>query len=110
MSRITIDLIRKRCEHNEGEISTLEEITLHQENIVKIELIDKLCKHLKILLLQNNLIAKIENLNKLKRLEYLNLAINNIEIIENLEGLESLKKLDLTINFIGDLRSVKKLR
>ncbi|CAK9805540.1 Dynein axonemal assembly factor 11 [Anthophora quadrimaculata] len=110
MSRITLDLLRKRSEHNEGEISTLEEIALHQENIEKIELIDKTCRHLKILLLQHNLISRIENLSKLKKLEYLNLALNNIEVIENLEGLESLKKLDLTVNFIGDLRGVKRLR
>ncbi|XP_034947440.1 protein tilB homolog [Chelonus insularis] len=110
MVRITVELIRKKSEHNEGEISTLEEISLHQENIEKIELIDRLCRHLTILLLQNNLIAKIENLNMLKKLEYLNLALNNIEVIENLEGLESLEKLDLTLNFIGDLRSIKSLR
>ncbi|XP_076657840.1 touch insensitive larva B [Halictus rubicundus] len=110
MPGITLDLIRKRSEHNEGEIATLEEIALHQENIDKIELLDRACRHLKILLLQNNLIGKIENLGRLKRLEYLNLALNNIEAIENLEGLESLKKLDLTVNFIGDLRAVRKLR
>ncbi|XP_011879320.1 PREDICTED: protein tilB [Vollenhovia emeryi] len=110
MVKITLELIRKRSEHNEGEISTLEEIALHQENIDKIQLIDRQCRNLKILLLQHNLISKIENLNMLKRLEYLNLALNNIELIENLEGLESLKKLDLTINFIGNLQSVKNLR
>ncbi|KAI4493926.1 hypothetical protein M0804_002102 [Polistes exclamans] len=110
MVRITMELLRKRSEHNEGEISTLEEISLHQENIDKIELINKVCRNLKILLLQYNIISKIENLNMLKRLEYLNLALNNIEIIENLQGLESLKKLDLTVNFIGDLRSIKNLR
>lgn len=110
MTRITFELIRKRSEHNEGEISTLEEIALHQENIEKIELIDKTCRHLKILLLQNNLVSRIENLSRLKELEYLNLALNNIEAIENLEGLESLKKLDLTVNFIGDLRGIKRLR
>ncbi|XP_066595105.1 dynein axonemal assembly factor 11 [Prorops nasuta] len=110
MVRITVELIRKRSEHNEGEISTLEEISLHQENIDKIEVIGRLCRNLKILLLQYNLISKIENLNMLKRLEYLNLALNNIEIIENLEGLESLKKLDLMVNYIGNLEGVKKLR
>ncbi|XP_011057319.1 PREDICTED: protein tilB homolog [Acromyrmex echinatior] len=110
MVKITLELIRKRSEHNEGEISTLEEIALHQENIDKIQLIDRHCRNLKILLLQNNLISKIENLNMLKRLEYLNLALNNIEVIENLESLESLKKLDLTLNFIGNLQSVKSLR
>ncbi|XP_043286857.1 dynein axonemal assembly factor 11 [Venturia canescens] len=110
MVRITLDLIRKRAEHNEGEIGSLEEISLHQENIEKIEVLNQNCRNLKILLMQNNLISKIENLNMLKRLEYLNLAINNIEVIENLEGLESLQKLDLTVNFIGDLRSVDRLR
>jgi len=110
MVKISLELIRKRSEHNEGEISTLEEIALHQENIDKIEVIGRHCRYLKILLLQHNLISKIENLNMLKRLEYLNLALNNIEVIENLEGLESLKKLDLTINFIGNLQNVKRLR
>ncbi|XP_076221208.1 touch insensitive larva B [Nomia melanderi] len=110
MTRITLDLIRKRSEHNEGDIATLEEIALHQENIEKIELLGRVCKDLKILLLQNNLIAKLENLSRLKSLEYLNLALNNIEHIENLEQLESLKKLDLTVNFIGDLRGIQKLR
>ncbi|XP_016836662.1 protein tilB homolog isoform X1 [Nasonia vitripennis] len=110
MPRITMELLRKRSEHNEGEISTLEELSLHQENIERIELLNQACRNLKILLLQYNLISKIENLNKLKQLEYLNLALNNIEVIENLEGLESLKKLDLTVNFIGDIRGVKCLR
>ena len=91
-------------------IGTLEEISLHQEDIEKIEHIHNWCRNLKILLFQNNLIQRIENLNKLKKLEYLNLAINNIEIIENLEGLESLRKLDLTLNFIGELTSVEQLQ
>lgn len=61
------------------------------------------CRDLQILLLQSNLISRIENLHKLKRLEYLNLALNNIERIENLSQCESLQKLDLTLNFIGTL-------
>ncbi|XP_046396134.1 dynein axonemal assembly factor 11 isoform X2 [Ischnura elegans] len=104
--KVTIDLIRKRAEHNEGEVSTLEELALHQEEIEKIEHIQNWCKDLQILYLQNNLISKIENLGKLKKLLYLNLALNNIEKIENLQGCESLEKLDLTLNFIGDLRDV----
>lgn len=83
---------------------------MHQEDIEKIEHIHDWCRDLKILLLQSNLIAKIENLHKLKYLEYLNLSLNNIEVIENLEQLESLKKLDLTLNFIGNLQSVVNLR
>ena len=33
MGRITQELLRKRAEHNDGILSTLEEISLHQENI-----------------------------------------------------------------------------
>ncbi|XP_017156476.1 protein tilB [Drosophila miranda] len=110
MVRITEELVRKKSEHNERMISTLEEISLHQEDIERIEHVQNWCKDLKILLLQSNLIARLENLHKLKRLEYLNLAVNNIERVENLEGLESLNKLDLTLNFIGELTGVESLR
>lgn len=91
-------------------ISTLEELSLHQEDIEKIEHLQNWCRNLKILLLQNNLIGKIENVFKLKHLEYLNLAVNNIEKIENLDELESLTKLDLTLNFIGILTTVDCLK
>lgn len=107
---VTEQLIRKKSEHNELIIGTLEELSLHQEDIEKIEHIQDWCRDLKILLFQSNLISKIENLHKLKKLEYLNLSLNNIEIIENLERLESLTKLDLTLNFIGNLQSVENLR
>ncbi|XP_048658092.1 dynein axonemal assembly factor 11 isoform X1 [Marmota marmota marmota] len=110
MGRITEDLIRRNAEHNECVIFSLEELSLHQQEIEKLEHIDKWCRDLKILYLQNNLIGKIENVSKLKKLEYLNLALNNIEKIENLEGCEGLAKLDLTVNFIGELSSVKTLQ
>ncbi|KAI4888176.1 hypothetical protein NFI96_014763, partial [Prochilodus magdalenae] len=106
----TEDLIRRRAEHNNCEIFSLEEVSLHQQDIERIEHIDKWCRDLKILYLQNNLIPKIENIGRLKKLEYLNLALNNIEAIENLEGCESLKKLDLTVNFVGQLSSVESLK
>lgn len=91
MGRITEELLRKKSEHNEGILSTLEEISLHQLELEKIENLDKYCRHLRILYLQNNIIEKIENLEKLKELEYLNLAVNNISLIEHLEQNESLK-------------------
>lgn len=100
MGRITEDLIKKRAEHNEGVLSTLEEISLHQFEIEKIENLDKYCRHLKILFLQNNIIERLENLEKMKELEYLNIGINNISTIEGLEQCESLTKLDMTLNFI----------
>uniref|UniRef100_H0WXC6 Leucine-rich repeat-containing protein 6 n=1 Tax=Otolemur garnettii TaxID=30611 RepID=H0WXC6_OTOGA len=107
---VTEDLIRRNAEHNNCIIFSLEELSLHQQEIEKLEHIDKWCQDLKILYLQNNLIGKIENVSRLKKLEYLNLALNNIEKIENLEGCEWLTKLDLTINFIGELSSVKTLQ
>lgn len=79
--RVTEELLRKKAEHNEGMLSNLEEIALHQMDIEKIENFDLLCRHIKILLLQNNQIDEMENLNKLKELEYLNLALNNICLI-----------------------------
>jgi len=47
-------------------LSTLEEVALHQSNLARIEALGQLCPKLKILYLQNNLIARIENLHKLK--------------------------------------------
>ena len=107
---ITENLVRKRAEHNNMQLSTLEEVSLHQLDIEKIEYIDKWCRELKILYLQSNLIPKIENVGKLKKLEYLNLALNNIETIENLEGCESLSKVDLTVNFISQITSIETLK
>lgn len=64
------------------------------------------CRKLKILYLQNNIIARMENLFHLKDLVYLNLALNNIAAIEGLHNCEFLSKLDLTVNFI-DFDSLK---
>ena len=106
MGRITQELLRKRAEHNDGILQTLEEISLHQENIERIENLEFYCRHIKILYLQDNIIEKLENLDKLKELEYLNLAVNSIQKIENLEKCESLNKLDLTMNFV-DIENLK---
>ena len=103
-------LIRKRAEHNNLEICTLEELSLHQCDIERIEYIDKWCRELKILYLQSNLISHIENVGRLKKLEYLNLALNNITLVENLHGCETLNKLDLTVNFVAKITSIESLR
>ncbi|XP_008432990.1 protein tilB homolog isoform X5 [Poecilia reticulata] len=110
MVYITEELIRRRAEHNDCEILSLEEVSLHQQDIERIEHVDRWCRELRILYLQNNLIPRIENVGRLKKLEYLNLALNNIQVIENLEGCESLRKLDLTVNFVGLLSSVESLQ
>merc|ERR1711988_2085542 len=110
MVRITVDVIRKRAEHNEGCLSTLKEVTLHQHEIEKIENLDKLCRRLQILYLQGNVIGKIENLGRLRELNYLNLCLNNIRRIENLENNEALEKLDLTCNFVRDPMCIENLK
>jgi len=110
MVRINLDLLRKKAEHNEGCISTLKEVTLHQHEIEKIENLDKLCRRLQILYLQGNVIPKIENLARLRELNYLNLCLNNIRKIENLEHNEALEKLDMTCNFVRDPLCIESLR
>ena len=44
-----------------------------------------ICRSLKILHLNNNLIEKIENINMCVHLVTLNLAFNKIEVIENMD-------------------------
>ena len=56
----------QKAEHNDGCLSTLQHISLHQQNIERIELLGHACRDLRILYLQNNLISKIENLHHLK--------------------------------------------
>ena len=107
--RITDQLLVSRAEHNEGHLPTLEEISLHQQKLEKIEYINRVCADLKILQLQDNCIERMENLGRLRKLEYLNLAMNSIEKIENTEPLEKLEKMDLTLNFIGELSSIRVL-
>ena len=108
VERITRELLKKRAEHNDGVLSTLKEITLHQFDLEKLENLD-LIPQVEILYLQNNQISKIENLTKLKSLKYLQLALNNISKIENLTALESLEKLDLTVNFVKNPMDVLEL-
>jgi len=101
---ITLKLIRKRSEHNECLVSTLEEIALHQEELEAIgPLLGRICgKTLRILLLQNNVISRMDpyDFRPFRSLEYLNLALNNIHLVEGISHLEFLNKLDLTLNFI----------
>ncbi|KAK4299619.1 hypothetical protein Pmani_028120 [Petrolisthes manimaculis] len=110
MVKITLELVRKRSEHNDGELSTLEELSLHQMDVEKMEHLHRWCPNLRILYLQGNLIAKIENVGRLRGLEYLNLALNNLESVSGLERCEALQKLDLTANFITHLTSLLTLQ
>jgi protein TilB len=100
MGFITEELLRKSAEHNDKVLADLEEVSLHQRELEGIDNIERCCRHLRILYLQNNIINKLEGLNKLKELEYLNMALNNVQIIEGIENCESLNKLDMTCNFV----------
>lgn len=66
MVRITESLLVRRAEHTDGMLLSLQEIGLHNQGIERIEVINQLCRHLRILYLQNNIICKIENVNRLK--------------------------------------------
>jgi protein TilB len=104
MRHITLELIRKRSEHNESLVSNLEEIALHKEELEAVgPILGRASgKTLKILLLQNNIIQRLlpADFRHFKSLEYLNVALNNIEVVEGIGHLEFLNKLDFTLNFI----------
>jgi protein TilB len=100
MVRITEELIRRKAEHHDGVLADLEELTLHQLEIERLEVVGSACRKLRILYLQNNIIPKLEGLHHLKDLRYLNMALNNITVIEGLSSCEFLNKLDFTVNFI----------
>mmetsp|Transcript_32691 Transcript_32691/g.63873 ORF Transcript_32691/g.63873 Transcript_32691/m.63873 type:complete len:441 (-) Transcript_32691:162-1484(-) len=113
MVQIDEQLLRGRAEHNDCCLSTLKEVSLHQQNLEGINrALTRLCPELQILYLQHNLINRIQNLKRLKELDYLNMAINNVTKIEGLERNEKLRKLDLTVNFIDldGLLGVEKLK
>lgn len=49
MPEITRELLRKRAEHNEGVLTTLEEISLHQEELESInEVLGLSCRKIKV--------------------------------------------------------------
>ena len=52
MVRITDKLLVSRAEHNDGHLPTLEEISLHQQKLEKIEYINRVCADLRILQFQ----------------------------------------------------------
>ena len=85
MTRLTAELVRKKAEHHDGIIGDLEEVSLHQLELEKLEVVGELCRKLRILYLQNNIIPRIENIHYLKDLRYLNMALNNVQRIEGLQ-------------------------
>ena len=45
---MTHELLKKSSEHNDMCLSTLEEISLHQRELLKIDLLEQFCRKLKI--------------------------------------------------------------
>ena len=77
MVKLTEQLIRKKAEHHDGPLTTLEELTLHQLELERIEpVLGSVCRKLRILYLQNNIIPKFENLHHMKDIRYLNMGLN----------------------------------
>lgn len=84
MPFITLELLKRKAEHHDGPLSELEELSLHQLELERIDVVGTTCRRLRILYLQNNVIPRLENLHHLKELRYLNVALNNITAIEGL--------------------------
>lgn len=63
---ITEDLLRRRAEHNDGMLNRLQEISLAGQSIERVALLNQLCRQLRVLHLQNNLLCRVEGLNRLK--------------------------------------------
>jgi protein TilB len=120
MGQITLDLLRRRAGANGAPLGALRELALHGQGLERgAELLGRACRRLRVLHLQNNLLASTEGLHRLKELECLNLAVNNVRAVAGLGRCESLRRLDLTLNFVGpralrgacaDLRSCEGLR
>ena len=104
MATLTLELVRKKAEHHTDGLSTLQELSLHQLNLLHLTpVLSHATPHLRILYLHNNLLPSslFTSLRRLKSLTYLNLTLNNVtHLPPSLTSLEKLTKLDLTLNHI----------
>ena len=67
MVRITEELLRRRAwPAGETGLASVRELALHSLGIERIEYIGSRCRGVKLLMLQNNVIARLENLGRLK--------------------------------------------
>ena len=77
MVRITDKLLVSRAEHNDGHLPTLEEISLHQQKLEKIEYINRVCADLKILQFQ------VDNFLSPKKLFFREIAAKCWNLLNN---------------------------
>jgi internalin A len=109
--RMSLDLSFLNLSEIPKEISELffiVELNLDNNQITKIENLDKLTKISKINL-SNNQILKIENLEKLLVLTELNLSKNKISKIEGLGNLININELNLSNNQITRIEELDRL-
>jgi protein TilB len=96
----------QRSEHNDGALSTLEEVDLHQEGLTRLgPRLRRACPRLQHLSLSGNALGRLTGgeLRGLRSLRALNLALNCLRRLppeDAMRGLESLERLDLTANFL----------
>eukprot|EP00835_Amoeboradix_gromovi_P001742 NODE_86_length_22163_cov_0.379442.p5 type:complete len:401 gc:universal NODE_86_length_22163_cov_0.379442:94-1296(+) len=106
---LTVNLIKRRSEHFDGELGKLEEITLHQFDLENIDILPKICPRLKLLYLQGNQLTQLPVL-RLHYLDTLLLQMNNMQDVYGLQECVSLRVLDLTLNFISNLHCIQGLK
>ncbi|KAI3359888.1 hypothetical protein L3Q82_014238 [Scortum barcoo] len=91
------------------EFTSLARLDLNNNLIERIENLDRLV-NLTWLNLSFNSIEKIEGLDSLRKLEMLNLSNNKISVIENMDALEKLTHFCFANNLLGQLENVLYLR
>lgn len=81
------------------DFSKVEELKLKGEKIARIELLDRFI-NLKVLILDDNNISKIECMKHLRQLEDLSIRANKLTNARGIDCLANLKYLDLSLNQI----------
>lgn len=66
MPRLTLPLLTKGAELNDCALVEAVEVDLHGKGLEAIELVGSVCRRLRVLHLQNNLIPRIQQLHRLK--------------------------------------------
>ena len=86
----------------------LHDISMQENNVIKIENLDN-CRHLEKLWLCSNKISQMENLHNCLNLSELNLADNLISEIVGIDRLVNLEILDVSTNMIENLKDIEEI-
>ncbi|KAJ8673707.1 hypothetical protein QAD02_004969 [Eretmocerus hayati] len=117
MGKLTASLVEKKCSQNQAYKTLTKELgKQHLKKMTHLfmsgeginEIGDfSLCKNLRVIYLQRNVIEKIENLDFAINVTHLYLQHNCLTKIENLESLVNLKKLYLGYNRISVIEGLE---